>query len=84
MNVTRIDAVKQERLQPIAGNPPSLINPPSGCAFHPRCAFRDDERLGCSTVVPAFDVSDEHPARCLIPEAERRSIFQNQTTTRTA
>ena len=83
-SMPRIDAVKQERLQPIAGNPPSLINPPSGCAFHPRCAFRDDERLGCSTVVPAFDVSDEHPARCLIPEAERRSIFQNQTKTRTA
>jgi peptide/nickel transport system ATP-binding protein len=27
------------RLLPIQGNPPSLINLPSGCAFHPRCAF---------------------------------------------
>jgi peptide/nickel transport system ATP-binding protein len=27
------------RLVPIQGNPPSLINVPSGCAFHPRCAF---------------------------------------------
>ena len=83
MSMPRIDSVKQERLRPIAGNPPSLINPPSGCAFH-RCTFRDDERLGCSTVVPTFDVSAEHPARCLIPEAERRSIFQNQIETRTA
>ena len=83
-SMPRIDAVRQERLQPIAGNPPSLINPPSGCAFHPRCTFRDDERLGCSSVVPAFDVSDEHPTRCLIPEAERRAIFHNQTKTRTA
>src|SRR6201991_2488749 len=25
------------RLIPIPGNPPSLLNPPEGCAFHPRC-----------------------------------------------
>ena len=29
------------KLIPIPGNPPSLLNPPSGCAFHPRCAHRD-------------------------------------------
>ncbi|WP_205473446.1 ABC transporter ATP-binding protein [Nocardioides sp. SYSU D00038] len=29
------------RLIPIPGNPPSLLNPPSGCPFHPRCAHRD-------------------------------------------
>ncbi len=28
-----------ERLKPITGQPPSLINLPSGCAFHPRCAY---------------------------------------------
>ena len=27
------------RLQPIEGRPPSLIRPPPGCSFHPRCAF---------------------------------------------
>jgi oligopeptide/dipeptide ABC transporter ATP-binding protein len=25
------------RLRPIAGAPPSMLNPPPGCAFHPRC-----------------------------------------------
>ena len=25
------------RLIPIPGTPPSLLNPPEGCAFHPRC-----------------------------------------------
>jgi peptide/nickel transport system ATP-binding protein len=80
-SMPRIDSARQERLQPIAGNPPSLIHPPTGCAFHPRCSYRDDERLGCSTVVPEFDVTDWHPARCLIPEAERHTIFENQTRT---
>lgn len=30
-----------EPLMPIPGSPPSLMNPPSGCAFHPRCGFTD-------------------------------------------
>ena len=38
-SVTRLDRVRQERLKPIAGSPPSLINVPSGCAFHPRCPY---------------------------------------------
>ena len=29
------------RLIPIPGAPPSLLNPPTGCAFHPRCTHRD-------------------------------------------
>jgi oligopeptide/dipeptide ABC transporter ATP-binding protein len=35
-NVPRLDARKQ-RFQPIKGEVPSPINPPSGCHFHPRC-----------------------------------------------
>ncbi len=31
-----------ERLEPIPGQPPSLINLPSGCAFHPRCRLGND------------------------------------------
>ena len=30
---------KAERLEQIPGQPPSLLNPPSGCAFNPRCEF---------------------------------------------
>ena len=29
------------KLIPIPGNPPSLLNPPPGCAFHPRCTHKD-------------------------------------------
>lgn len=29
------------KLRPITGQPPSLLNPPPGCAFHPRCGYRD-------------------------------------------
>ncbi|WP_395820476.1 ABC transporter ATP-binding protein [Devosia sp.] len=33
-------AQRARRLDPIQGLPPSLEHLPSGCAFHPRCAFR--------------------------------------------
>jgi peptide/nickel transport system ATP-binding protein len=33
-------------LTPITGSPPSMVHPPSGCPFHPRCFFR---RENCST-----------------------------------
>jgi oligopeptide/dipeptide ABC transporter ATP-binding protein len=40
-----------KRLEPIIGQPPSLINLPSGCSFHPRCRLsRGRER--CRTEVP--------------------------------
>jgi peptide/nickel transport system ATP-binding protein len=39
----------RERLLPIPGQPPSLINLPSGCPFHPRCPYVMDR---CRTEVP--------------------------------
>ena len=33
-------------LQPIPGAPPSLITPPPGCRFHPRCEFAEDDCRG--------------------------------------
>ena len=41
------------RLDPIRGQPPSLINVPSGCPFHPRCRLRQG-RARCVEEVPAL------------------------------
>lgn len=40
-SVPRLDE-EQKKLVPISGNPPSLINLPSGCPFSPRCEFVKD------------------------------------------
>ena len=48
-SLPRLDAEGQERLTPIVGSPPSLLHPPTGCPFHPRCRF---VREICSEVVP--------------------------------
>jgi peptide/nickel transport system ATP-binding protein len=37
-SLPRLD-VNVERLYQIPGQPPSLLNPPAGCRFHPRCAY---------------------------------------------
>jgi peptide/nickel transport system ATP-binding protein/oligopeptide transport system ATP-binding protein len=33
----------RDSLVPIPGSPPSLISPPSGCRFHPRCDFAEED-----------------------------------------
>jgi oligopeptide/dipeptide ABC transporter ATP-binding protein len=54
----------EERLEPIPGAPPSLINLPSGCAFHPRC-FHSKGREKCRTDVPALTLAEDgHAAAC--------------------
>ena len=49
-------------LMPIEGQPPSLIDVPSGCAFHPRCPYAKDI---CSSESPVLRAVDgEHLAAC--------------------
>ncbi len=40
-SVPEVTGDPDAKLIPIKGNPPSLLNPPTGCAFHPRCDHRD-------------------------------------------
>ena len=49
-SIARLDADSAE-LEPIPGQPPSLITPPPGCPFHPRCAQSQDRAI-CRTDVP--------------------------------
>ncbi len=51
---------RQARLDPIQGLPPSLEHLPSGCAFHPRCAFRFDRCLAeRPPLLPVDDVREK-------------------------
>ena len=68
-SLARLDADK-EWLQPIPGQPPSLITPPPGCAFHPRCA-QSQGRAICRTDVPelrAFGEKGDHRSACHFAE----------------
>jgi len=48
----------------IKGQPPSLLQPPSGCSFHPRCDFAKLPEP-CATQTPPLDeVGPAHRAAC--------------------
>ncbi len=61
-------------LRPIPGQPPSLINRPPGCAFHPRC-FLSQGRLRCREEEPLLrKVGEDHLSAChFAEELEGRS-----------
>ena len=63
-SLARLDT-DQEWLEPIPGQPPSMIAPPPGCAFHPRCTFSRG-RLPCRTDVPELRQigQGDHRSRC--------------------
>ena len=52
---------EKKRIDAIPGSPPSLVNPPSGCRFHPRCKYAKDI---CTTTPPPY----------VVPEPGHRSL----------
>jgi oligopeptide transport system ATP-binding protein len=61
-SLPRHDIDEKGHLQPIVGQPPSLVNVPTGCAFHPRCPFAQDI---CRTQVPELrDIETGHLSAC--------------------
>jgi len=68
-SLPRLD-LEVERLEQIPGQPPSLLNPPPGCRFHPRCTFAMDV---CRTDVPQLLSFGQgsHLQRCWLDDATK-------------
>jgi len=82
-SMPRLDRDRQDRLVPISGSPPSLINVPSGCAFHPRCPYAMLNGDLSTTVVPLMEESNlGHRVACHLAPEERRRIFAEQVRPR--
>jgi oligopeptide transport system ATP-binding protein len=62
-SLPRLDDIGDEHLQPIRGAPPSLINRPTGCSFHPRCDFARDNCAVDDPPLRPIDESD-HCSAC--------------------
>jgi peptide/nickel transport system ATP-binding protein len=71
-----------ERLLPIKGLPPSLINLPGGCSFHPRCPYafdrcpREEPKL-----LPADPNQPEHLSACHLSLEDKQRIWQHEVVT---
>jgi peptide/nickel transport system ATP-binding protein len=80
-SLTRIDRPRPERLPQIPGMPPSLISPPEGCHFRPRCPHAFDrcgEVPGLEADLPA---APGHLDRCWL-EPEKKRELQNTSPLR--
>jgi len=76
-SMPRLDAPIGAELVPIPGRPPSLVHPPSGCRFHPRCPYvRERHREVDPPLEPLVGAgADGHRVACLLSEPERRAIW---------
>ncbi|MDK9494551.1 ABC transporter ATP-binding protein [Streptomyces katrae] len=79
-SMPRIDRDQTERLIPVKGSPPSLINIPSGCAFNPRCPYADVPKGGVTrTQRPELTQDDSrHWSACHMSQEERTRIWTEE------
>jgi peptide/nickel transport system ATP-binding protein len=78
-SMPRIDRERTERLIPIKGSPPSLINVPTGCAFNPRCNYSQLNGGASETDRPELlDVGAGHKVACHLSGADRERIWTEE------
>ena len=74
-SMPRLDAPVGAELVPIPGRPPSLLHPPSGCRFHPRCPYVRERHRELDPPLEPLAGAPHHRVACLLSEAERRAIW---------
>ncbi|ANW17953.1 ABC transporter ATP-binding protein [Streptomyces clavuligerus] len=79
-SMPRIDRDQTERLIPVKGSPPSLIDIPDGCAFHPRCPYADLPKGNVTrTERPELrTVGERHFSACHLEPQERTRIWTEE------
>ncbi len=75
-SIPRLDNPRDEELVPISGRPPSLINRPGGCFFHPRCPYVSDEHKRVDPKLQPIADETDHQVACLLEPAVRAKIWQ--------
>jgi peptide/nickel transport system ATP-binding protein len=64
-SIPRLDTGRRQRLTPIEGAPPSLVNLPPGCPFAPRCPMSIERCLEAEPALLPVDAGDgRHRAAC--------------------
>jgi peptide/nickel transport system ATP-binding protein len=77
-SIPTLEGPRVEQLAPIPGGPPSLIDPPSGCHFHPRCAYAQSEHARIDPelrTIPGPPAQPAHRVACLLEADVRRRLW---------
>src|SRR3712207_6267946 len=75
-SIPRLDSPRGEPLVPIGGRPPSLINLPSGCSFHPRCPYVKEAHTRIDPVLDPVDGNPDHKVACLLDAGTRKRLWR--------
>ncbi len=73
-SITRVDRDRSERLPAIAGSPPSLLDPPTGCHFRPRCPHAFDQCSEIPELIARVDNAPAHKDRCWLGTEDKRRL----------
>ncbi len=74
-SIPRLDSPRDEALVPIPGRPPSLITPPSGCSFHPRCPYVREAHTRVEPQLEPVPGARDHSVACLLAAPTRKALW---------
>ncbi len=72
-SIPRLDRERTHRLPSIAGSPPSLIDPPRGCHFRPRCPHEFERCQEVPELEARLAEAPRHLDRCWLPVESKRT-----------
>ena len=75
-SITRVDRPRPDRLPSIPGLPPSLIRPPQGCHFRPRCPHAHDACLAKPALIARVPGATGHEDRCVMEPEQKIKLRQ--------
>jgi peptide/nickel transport system ATP-binding protein len=75
-SIPRLDSARDEELVPIAGRPPSLINLPGGCSFHPRCPYVRPAHMKTEPTLEPLPDQSAHRVACLLDSQTRKRLWR--------
>jgi peptide/nickel transport system ATP-binding protein/oligopeptide transport system ATP-binding protein len=73
-SLTRLDRPRPERLPQIRGLPPSLLSPPEGCHFRPRCPHAHERCKQVPRLEARLPEASAHLDRCWLSPEQKRSL----------
>ncbi len=76
-SITRIDRARPARLPAIPGLPPSLLDPPAGCHFRPRCPHEFARCREVPELAARLDDAPDHRDRCWLDPGAKRRLRQS-------
>jgi peptide/nickel transport system ATP-binding protein/oligopeptide transport system ATP-binding protein len=75
-SITRVDRDSSQRLPAIPGVPPSLLRPPQGCHFRPRCPHSFEQCTEVPDLLARLPDAPDHRDRCWLQPEQKKSLRQ--------